>query len=540
MSMIQLALKRPYTFIVMAMLIVLATPFALLNMATDIFPEINIPVISIIWNYNGLPAQEMGLRISAQNERSLTTTVSDIEHLESTSLPGIAVIKVFFQPTANIQTAIAQVVAIEQTQLRQLPPGITPPLIIKYSASSIPVVQLGLSSPTLPEQQVFDLAINTVRPQLINIPGVAIPYPYGGKSRLISVDLDMPALQARGLSPADVVNAVNLQNLILPSGTAKFGPTEYAVTMNGSPDAIAGLNNLPMKTANGTTTYLKDVAYVRDGFSPQTNIVRKDGARGVLLSILKNGGASTLDIVANLRSLLPRVESLLPTDVKMTLLFDQSVFVKAAVKGVVSEALIAAGLTAAMVLLFLGNWRSTLIIALTIPLSILASILVLQLLGETLNLMTLGGLALSVGILVDQAIVTIENIERHLHLGKPLEQAIVVGAGEIGVPAFVSTLVVCIVFVPMFFLSGVARFLFVPLAEAVVFAMIASYFLSRTLVPTLVMLLMRGTHGQAASGAPPSLLQRTYKSFDRQFERVRGAYTIALAALLEKRAVFGA
>ncbi|HEY2559959.1 MAG TPA: efflux RND transporter permease subunit [Caldimonas sp.] len=540
MSLIQLALKRPYTFIVMAMLIVLATPFALLNMATDIFPDINIPVISIIWNYGGLPAKEMGLRISAQNERSLTTTVSDIEHLESTSLPGIAVIKVFFQPTANIQTAIAQVVAIEQTQLRQLPPGITPPLIIKYSASSIPVVQLGLSSPTLPEQAVFDLAINTVRPQLINIPGVAIPYPYGGKSRLISVDLDMPALQARGLSPADVVNAVNLQNLILPSGTAKFGPTEYAVTMNGSPDAIAGLNNLPVKTSNGTTTYLKDVAYVRDGFSPQTNIVRKDGARGVLLSILKNGGASTLDIVANLRSLLPRVQQLLPADVKLTLLFDQSVFVKAAVKGVVSEALIAAGLTAAMVLLFLGNWRSTLIIALTIPLSILASILALQTLGETLNLMTLGGLALSVGILVDQAIVTIENIERHLHLGQPLEQAIVVGAGEIGVPAFVSTLVVCIVFVPMFFLTGVARFLFVPLAEAVVFAMIASYFLSRTLVPTLVMLLMRRAHAAAASGARSSLLQRTYRSFDRQFERVRSAYTITLAALLEKRGVFGA
>ncbi|MEO8835929.1 MAG: efflux RND transporter permease subunit, partial [Caldimonas sp.] len=545
MSMVQLALRRPYTFIVMAMLIVLATPFALLNMATDIFPEINIPVISIIWSYNGLPAQEMGQRIAAQNERSLTTTVSDIEHIESTSLAGITVIKVFFQPNANIQTAIAQVVAIEQTQLRQLPPGITPPLIIKYSASSIPVVQLGLSSQTLPEQTVFDTAINTVRPQLITIPGVAIPYPYGGKNRVISVDLDMQALQARGLAPADVVNAVNLQNLILPSGTAKFGDTEYTVRMNGSPEAIAGLNELPVKTSGGTTTYLKDVAYVRDGFTPQTNIVRKDGARGVLLSVLKNGGASTLDIVASLKALLPHVQSLLPGDMKVTPLFDQSVFVKAAVQGVVVEALIAAALTALMVLLFLGNWRSTLIIALTIPLSILASILVLQMLGQTLNLMTLGGLALSVGILVDQAIVTIENIERHLHFGKPLEAAIIDGAGEIGVPAFVSTLVVCIVFVPMFFLSGVARFLFVPLAEAVVFAMVASYFLSRTLVPTLVMLLMRGSHGAGAGAgadgraAPANALQRVYRAFDRQFERVRGGYAIALAGLLEKRGVFG-
>ncbi|MGZ5204163.1 MAG: efflux RND transporter permease subunit [Caldimonas sp.] len=541
MSLVQLALKRPYTFIVMAMLIVLATPFALLTMATDIFPEINIPVISIVWNYTGLPAQEMGQRIAAQNERSLTTTVSDIEHIESTSLASISIIKVFFQPTANIQTAIAQVVAIEQAQVRQLPPGITPPLIIKYSASSIPVVQLGLSSPTLPEQTLFDTAVNTLRPQLITIPGVAVPFPYGGKNRLISVDLDMQALQARGLAPADVVNAVNLQNLILPSGTAKFGDTEYTVKMNGSPDAIAGLNDLPIKTSGGTTTVLKDVAYVRDGFSPQTNIVRKDGARGVLLSVLKNGGASTLDIVANLKALLPRIQAILPPDVKVTPLFDQSVFVKAAIQGVVSEALLAAGLTAAMVLLFLGNWRSTLIIALTIPLSILASILVLQILGETLNLMTLGGLALSVGILVDQAIVTIENIERHLHLGRPLEDAILVGAGEIGVPAFVSTLCICIVFVPMFFLSGVARFLFVPLAEAVVFAMAASYILSRTLLPTLVMLLMRGSHGMDAPppSGRPSPLRRTYLAFDRQFERVRGAYTALLAALLAKRGVFG-
>jgi CzcA family heavy metal efflux pump len=536
MSMVELALRRPYTFIVMAMLIVLSTPLALMNMATDIFPEINIPVISIIWNYNGLSAEEMGQRIASQNERGLTTVVSDIEHIESQSLAGVAVIKVFFQPKANIQNAIAQVVASVQSQLRQMPPGITPPLVIKYSASSIPVMQLALSSPTLPEQALFDAAVNTLRPQLITIPGVAVPYPYGGKTRLISVDLDTQALQARGLSPVDVVNAVNTQNLILPSGTAKFGATEYAIKMNGSPEAVAGLNDLPVRTANGATTYLRDVAFVRDGFSPQTNVVRQDGVRGVLLSVLKNGGASTLDIVNNLRQLLPQAQQTMPSDVKITPLFDQSLFVKAAVKGVVSEALLAAGLTAAMVLLFLGNWRSTLIIALTIPLSILAAILVLFMLGETLNLMTLGGLALSVGILVDQAIVTIENIERHLHMGTPLRESIVVGAGEIGIPAFVSTVCICIVFVPIFFLSGVARFLFVPLAEAVVFAMAASYILSRTLVPTLVMLLMNQAH--AAEGTRPSLLQRLYRGFDSRFERVRRAYTLVLSSLLAHRRRF--
>ncbi len=538
MSLVEIALKRPYTFIVMAMLIVLATPFALLNMATDIFPEINIPVVSVIWNYNGLAAQEMGQRIAGQTERSLTTTVSDIEHIESQSLAGITVVKIFFQPSANIQTAIAQVVASVQTQVRQLPPGITPPLVIKYSASSIPVIQLGMSSPTRPEQALFDAAINTLRPQLITIPGVAIPYPYGGKNRLISVDLDTQALQSRGMSSADVVNAINVQNLILPSGTAKLGPTEYTVRMNGSPDAIAGLGDLPVRTVNGATTYIRDVATVRDGFSPQTNIVRQDGVRGVLISVLKNGGASTLDIVSNLRALLPTALQTLPEDIKVTPLFDQSLFVKAAIKGVISEALIAALLTAAMVLLFLGNWRTTLIIALTIPLSILASILVLQMLGETLNLMTLGGLALSVGILVDQAIVTIENIERHLHQGKGLHDAIMVGAGEIGVPAFVSTLCICIVFVPMFFLSGVARFLFVPMAEAVVFAMAASYFLSRTLVPTLVMLLMRDAH--ATDAGKPSLLQRLYRNFDAQFERVRRSYALVLSVMLARRRVFAA
>ncbi|MDH6167990.1 multidrug efflux pump subunit AcrB [Variovorax boronicumulans] len=536
--MVQLALRRPYTFIVMAMLIVLATPFVLARMATDIFPEINIPVVSVIWNYTGLPAQEMGQRISGQVERGLTTTVSDIEHIESQSLAGVSIIKVFFQPTANIEMAISQVVASMQAQVRQLPPGITPPLVIKYSASSVPVIQLALSSPTRSENSLFDATVNQLRPQLITVPGAAIPFPYGGKNRLISVDLDTQAMQARGLTPADVVNAVNTQNLILPSGTAKFGATEYSVRMNGSPDAIAGLNDLPVRTVNGATTYLRDVAYVRDGFSPQTNIVRQDGVRGVLLSVLKNGGASTLDIVANIRAMLPIATQSMPQDIKVTPLFDQSVFVKAAVKGVVFEAILAAALTAAMVLLFLGNWRSTLIIGLTIPLSILASILVLYSLGETLNLMTLGGLALSVGILVDQAIVTIENIERHLHMGTPLKEAIEVGAGEIGSAAFVSTLCICIVFVPMFFLSGVARFLFVPLAEAVVFAMLASYLLSRTLVPTLVMLLMGGVHAQPIEGKKPSALQRVYQSFDRRFERVRRAYTLLLSVVLSKRGGF--
>ena len=480
----------------------------------------------------------MGQRVAGQTERGLTTTVSDIEHIESRSLAGITVIKVFFQQTANIQTALAQVVAAVQSQVRQLPPGITPPLVIKYSASSVPVMQLALSSPTLPEQSVFDAAITQLRPQLVTLPGVAIPFPYGGKVRVISVDLDLQAMQARGLAAADVVSAVNAQNLILPSGTVKFGETEFSVRMNASPDAIAGLNDLPVRTRDGATTYLRDVAQVRDGFSPQTNIVRQDGERGVLLSILKNAGVSTLDIVKSVRATLPRASALLPPDVKVTPLFDQSVFVKAAVTGVVIEALIAAALTALLVLLFLGNWRSTAIIALTIPLSLLASILTLFAFGETLNIMTLGGLALSVGILVDQAIVTIENIERHLHNGVELHDAIIVGAGEIGVPAFVATLCICIVFVPMFFLTGVARFLFVPMAMAVVFAMIASYILSRTLVPTLVMLLMKRAHETA--DAKPGALQRVYRAFDAQFERVRAAYTVTLSALLGNRARFAA
>ncbi|WEY42808.1 efflux RND transporter permease subunit [Paraburkholderia sp. SUR17] len=533
MWIVNLALKRPYTFIVMAIMILLATPFALMTMATDVLPSINIPVISIIWNYTGLSAKDVADRITSVNERGLTTTVSNIEHIESQSLPGIAIIKLFLQPGASLQTAIAQTVASEQAQLRQMPPGATPPLVISYSASSIPVIQLGLSSNTMSEQVLNDIAMNFLRPQLITIPGAQVPYPYGGKTRLISVDIDSQALMSKGLTPADVVNAVNAQNLILPTGTAKLGQTEYRVDMNASPDTIAGLNRIPVQTVNGATTYLGEVAHVRDGFSPQTNVVRQDGRRGVLISILKSGDASTLQVVNTLKSLLPHVRDTLPQDLKITPLFDQSVFVSAAVQGVLREALIAAALTAMMILLFLGNWRSTVIIAVSIPLSILSSLLALDALGETINIMTLGGLALAVGILVDDATVTIENIERHLHLGAPLHDAILEGAGEIAVPALVSTLCICIVFVPMFFLTGVARYLFVPLAEAVVFAMIASYVLSRTLVPTLAMLLL--SHRKAAASAAPSRFERIHHGFDRAFERIRSAYIVLLSLLLARR-----
>src|ERR1700686_355820 len=536
MWIVEVALRRPCTFLVMALLILLATPLVLLKMSTDIFPEINIPVISIVWTYTGLSAQELGQRITAVNERSLTTTVNDIEHIESESLSGFSIIKIFFQPNANIPTAISQVVAVEQSQLRQMPPGILPPLVIKYSASAIPVIQLGISSPSMTEQAVFDSAVNFLRPRLVTIPGVAVPWPYGGKQRVISLDLDTAALLAKGLTPIDVVNAVNTQNLVLPAGTAKIGGTEYVWTANGSPDTVEGLNSIPVLTRNGATTYLSEVAHVRDGFSPQTNIVRQNGERGVLVSIIKNGGSSTLDIVSSLLAQLPIVEQILPKDLKITPLFDQSGFVRAAISGVVREALIAACLTAVLILVFLGNWRSTCIIAVSIPLSILSSIIALYSMGETLNIMTLGGLALAVGILVDDATVTIENIERHMHMGSDLHKAILDGAGEIAIPALVSTLCICIVFVPMFFLTGVARYLFAPLAEAVVFAMLASYVLSRTLVPTLVMLMM--DHAQVRSSASPSLLQRIYRAFNGRFEKLRAGYSIILAEVLERRRLF--
>ncbi|KVT74898.1 efflux RND transporter permease subunit [Burkholderia territorii] len=535
MWIVNLALRRPYTFIVMAIMIVLATPLALMRTPVDVLPAVNIPVISVIWNYTGFSAKEMTNRITAVHERILTTTVNNIQHIESTSLPGIAVVKVFLQPGANVQTAIAQTVSSAQAIVRQMPQGATPPLVITYSASSIPVIQLGLSSKTLSEQSLADIALNFLRPQLITIPGAQIPFPYGGRTRVVAIDLDPQALLAKGLTPADIVNAVNAQNLVLPTGTAKMGQTEYRIDTNASADTVADISGLPVQTVNGATTYLREIASVRDGFAPQTNVVRQNGQRGVLMSILKTGDASTLKVVSDLKALLPKVIPTLPEGLTITPLFDQSVFVNAAVQGVIHEALIAAVLTAMMILLFLGNWRSTLIIAISIPLSIFTSLIALAALGETINIMTLGGLALAVGILVDDATVTIENIERHLHLGTNLHDAILEGAGEIAVPAFVSTLCICIVFVPMFFLTGVARFLFVPLAEAVVFAMLASYVLSRTLVPTLAMLLFRPQ--QASTGPDPSTSRfaRLHHAFNAAFERLRAWYIVLLSILLVRR-----
>ncbi|MDF3093994.1 efflux RND transporter permease subunit [Burkholderia semiarida] len=535
MWIVNLALRRPYTFIVMAIMIVLATPLALMRTPVDVLPAINIPVISVIWNYNGFSATEMTNRITSVHERILTTTVNNIQHVESTSLPGIAVVKVFLQPGANVQTAIAQTVSSAQAIVRQMPQGATPPLVITYSASSIPVIQLGLSSKTLSEQSLADIALNFLRPQLITVPGVQIPFPYGGRTRVVAIDLDPQALQAKGLTPADIVNAVNAQNLVLPTGTAKMGQTEYRIDTNASADTVADIGNLPVQTINGATTYLREVAAVRDGFAPQTNVVRQNGQRGVLISILKSGDASTLKVVSDLKALLPKVIPTLPEGLTITPLFDQSVFVNAAVQGVIHEALIAAVLTAMMILLFLGNWRSTLIIAISIPLSIFTSLIALSALGETINIMTLGGLALAVGILVDDATVTIENIERHLHLGTNLHEAILEGAGEIAVPALVSTLCICIVFVPMFFLTGVARFLFVPLAEAVVFAMLASYVLSRTLVPTLAMLLFRPQQASTGPGPSTSRFARIHHAFNHAFERLRAWYIVLLSILLVRR-----
>jgi len=537
MWIVALALRRPYTFIVMALLIIILTPVVLLRTPTDIFPEINIPVISIVWNYTGLSPKEMADRVTSNTERALTTLVSDVDHIDSQSLNGVAVVKVFFRPSANIQTALSQVTAVSQTVIRGLPPGTTPPLIIQYSASSVPILQIGLSSKTLPEQQLNDYALNFVRTQLITVEGAAVPYPYGGKSRLVSVDLDTAALQAKHLTPVDVVNAMSAQNLILPSGTVKLGELEHQVELNASPQTIAELNDLPIKTTNGITIYVHDVAHVRDGYSPQTNIVRQDGVRGTLLSVLKNGGASTIDIVKNIRAILPQIAQTLPEDFKLTPLFDQSLFVRAAIQGVLKEGLTAACLTAAMILLFLGNWRSTLIIAVSIPLSILTSVILLSALGETFNVMTLGGLALAVGVLVDDATVELENIERNLAMKKELKQAILDGAQQIAVPAFVSTLAICIVFVPMFFLTGVARYLFVPMAEAVVFAMLASYLLSRTLVPTMVMYLFRG-HEEDSHRPPSTFLGRFQARFEEAFSRFRESYRGTLEAVMGHRRIF--
>lgn len=535
MWIVDIALRRPYTFIVMALCILLGTPLTLLRMPTDILPEINIPVISMVWYYSGMSAQEMGSRVTGVSERALTTLVNDIEHIESQTLPGVAVIKIFLHPSASVPAAIAQTVAIGQTQLKQLPPGITPPLVIQYSASSVPVVQLGVTHPDMSENEVFDTSINFLRPQLVTIPGAAVPYPYGGRSRVVAVDLDNKALEARGLSGADVVNAISVQNLILPAGTAKFGPLERNVSVEGSTPSIQALNDIPIKTSNGITLRLSEVAYVHDGASPQVNVVRQDGKRGTLLSVIKNGGASTLSIVSTLFERLPQMIETLPKGVIVKPLFDQSIFVRAAIGGVIHEALSAAALTAAMILLFLGNWRSTLIIAVSIPLSIFCSLMALNALGQTINLMSLGGLALAVGILVDDATVTIENIERHLHMGTPLYDSIREGAGEIALPALVSTLCICIVFVPMLFLNGVAKYLFVPLAEAVVFAMLASYVLSRTLVPTLALLMMKREN----LGAPSGWVGQIHVRFHRLFEMLRSSYTALLASLLERKKIAG-
>jgi CzcA family heavy metal efflux pump len=541
MWIVRLALSRPYTFIVMALVIILLTPVVLMRTPTDIFPNIDIPVISLIWTYTGLEPQEMEQRITSNVERGITTLVNDVEHIESQSLPGIAVIKVFFQPGANIQTALAQTAAISQTFLRFLPPGTTPPLVIVYSASTVPVIQIGLTSDTLSEQQLFDFGNNFIRTQLATVPGAATPFPYGGKQRVVSVDIDSTSLQSKGLSAVDIVNAVNAQNLILPTGTAKLGPLEYTVEMNGSPQTIAELNDLPVKTVNGATIYMKDVAHVRDGFSPQTNIVLANGQRGVLMSIYKTGSASTLSIVDRVKQMLEYDKSSLPEGMHVSTFFDQSLYVRASIQGVIREAIIAACLTAIMILLFLGNWKSTLIIAISIPLSILVSILCLSALGQTINIMTLGGLALAVGILVDDATVEIENINRNLAMGKETVQAILDGAQQIAVPAFVSTLCICIVFIPMFFLSGVAKFLFVPLAEAVSFAMLASYMWSRTIVPTLAMYLLSSEdeyHPEEHIGEKMGLFRRYQQGFERNFEKFREGYRKALRVSLHSPWLF--
>lgn len=542
MWIVQIALRRPYTFIVAALLILLATPFVLLRTAVDVFPEVDIPVVAILQSYTGLSAQEMKDRITTPIERNLANSVSDMEHVESQTLPGMAVIKVFFQPDVEIATGISQLVAATQGALRSLPPGTTPPTIIKYSASSLPILQLGLSSATLSDQELNDQAFNNLRPSFVTIPGVAVTFPYGGKNRQVSVDLDLPALTAHGLTAVDVVNAISAQNLTLPTGTAKIGATEFGVALNGSPTSMAALGDIPISNhshANGATVYVRDVANVRDGFQPQTNVVRRNGERGLLMTIMKNGSASTLSIIKKIFEVLPKAASTLPPDITITPLTDQSVFVRAAISGVVQEALIAGALTAALILLFLGNWRSTAIIAVSIPLSILCSIILLHLIGQTINIMTLGGLALAVGILVDDATVEIENIERQLHLGKSPKQAILDGAAEIAMPALVSTLCICIVFVPMFFLEGVAHYLFVPLAEAVVFAMLASWVLSRTLIPTLVMYLMQHRVHQVDTEKSISLLRRVHLAFDNGFERIRHQYVVLLAYLLQRKLVFG-
>ena len=544
MWIVRLALRRPYTFVVMSILIAILGVVSILTMPTDIFPNIDIPVVSVIWSYSGVSPDDMEKRIVTICERSMTTTVNDIEHIESQSYYGLSVIKVFLQPKAKPEMAIAQITSLTQSILRVMPPGIFPPNVLKYDASSVPILQLGLSSDTLTEQQLFDYGTNFIRTQLATVQGASVPLPYGGKYREIMVDLDPDSLYANHLSATDVSNAVNLQSLILPAGTAKVGDREYLVMLNSSPTVVNALNDLPIKTQNGATVYIKDVGHVRDGFAVQTNIVREDGRRGALLTVIKNGNASTLDIVSKVRATLPRILSALPPELKVTQLFDQSLFVRAAVNGVVREAAIAALLTGLMILLFIGSWRSTVVVCISIPLSILTSLMILGFLGKTINVMTLGGMALAVGILVDDATVEIENINRNLAMKKPITRGILDGARQIALPAFVSTLCICIVFVPVLFLSGAAKYLFTPLALAVVFAMLASYLLSRTLVPTMVKYLLRSeVHiyqrgEEECEGLGP--IWRVHYAFHRQFLRMRSSYKTALAwCLTHRRVVVG-
>jgi CzcA family heavy metal efflux pump len=540
-ALVRIALSRPYTFVVLALLLLIIGPLAALRTPTDIFPDIRIPVIGVVWQYTGLPPDQMSGRITTPFERALTTTVNDIEHIAANSYNGFGIIKIFFQPNVDIRTANAQVTAISQTLLKQMPPGATPPLILNYSASTVPIIQVALSGEGLTEQNLADIGINQLRTPLVTVPGAAIPYPFGGKQRQVQIDLDPNALQARGLSGQDVANALAAQNLITPVGTQKIGEFEYNIQLNNSPLKMQDLGDLPIKVVNGATVYVRDVASVRDGNPPQTNIVHVNGNRSVLMMVLKAGATSTLDIIAGIKQKVIDVKDTLPDALKIGFIGDQSLFVRGAIGGVANEGVIAALLTSVMILLFLGSWRSTVIIAVSIPLSVLGAIIMLSAIGETLNIMTLGGLALAVGILVDDATVTIENINYHLEQGKPVEQSILDGANQIVTPAFVSLLCICIVFVPMFFLTGVARFLFVPMAEAVMFAMIWSFILSRTLVPTMAnYLLLPHTHHAEGEGPPPTRnpLVRFQRGFEARFERIRGGYHSLLELALAHRPTF--
>ena len=538
MWIVRLALRRPYTFVVVALLLVVLGVVTVQRMPTDIFPNVDIPVVTVIWSFTGIAPEDMEKRVVTVSERAFTTTVNDIEHMESQSMYGVGVIKVFFHPSAKVEMAVAQITSISQSLLRTLPAGFTPPLIIRYSASSVPILQLSVTSKVLPEEQLFDYANNFVRTQLATVQGAAVSLPYGGKARQIMVDLNPKALNGYGLSAIDVVNAINAQNLILPSGTAKIGTREYSVQLNSSPDTVEGLNNLPIRAVNGAVVFVRDVAQVRDGFSVQANIVSAGNRRASLLTVLKGGGASTIDVVRRVKEILPKIQATLPKELEIATLFDQSIFVKAAIDGVVREALIAAGLTALMILIFLGSWRSTVIVATSIPLSILTSLIILWFFGYTINIMTLGGLALAVGILVDDATVEIENIHRNLAMGKPITRAILDGAQQIAVPAFVSTLAICIVFVPVVFLKGAVQFLFTPMALAVVLAMLTSYFLSRTLVPTMVQYLLASEVARYDEGGEQEegdVFWRVHGAFNRRFERMREKYRAGLEWALHHR-----